>query len=155
MSDTTFVFRLSSYNQSALLTQVSQALEARNVLVSRAKMRLRLNRGKGVFKDRRPGQRNPFDKQAAKLLEGKDKIKVTDDIRISFNNVGMRTARSFIPYTEFYCGFETKDLLLLVYGPLVTLLQKRDLIEGELDELRTLLEKQLPLFTSIEKLKKL
>ena len=31
MSDTTFVFRLSSYNQSALLTQVSQALEARNV----------------------------------------------------------------------------------------------------------------------------
>ena len=119
MSDTTFVFRLSSYNQSALLTQVSQALEARNVLVSRAKMRLRLN------------------------------------IRISFNNVGMRTARSFIPYTEFYCGFETKDLLLLVYGPLVTLLQKRDLIEGELDELRALLEKQLPLFTSIEKLKKL
>ena len=81
MSDTTFVFRLSSYNQSALLTQVSQALEARNVLVSRAKMRLRLNRGKGVFKDRRPGQRNPFDKQAAKLLEGKDKIKVSDDIR--------------------------------------------------------------------------
>lgn len=155
MSEGTFVFRLSSYNRDALLNQVSQALEARNVLVSRAKMRLRLNRNKGVFKERRPGQRNPFDKQAAKLLEGKDKIRVSDDIRITFNSAGMRTARSYIPYTEFYCGFETKDLLLLVYGPLVTLLQKRDLVEGDLDGLRALLEKELPLFTSIEKLKKL
>lgn len=155
MSDTKYVFRLSAYNIKALMPEVSEALEARNVLVSRAKMRMRMLRGKGIFKERKPGKRNPFDKSAAKLLEGKDQFDPADDIRIVFNDVGMRTMRSFVPYTEFYCGFEMKDAIMLVYGPLVTLVQKKDLIEGDLEGLCALFKKELPLFASIKELKKL
>ena len=33
---------------------------------------------------------------------------------------------------------------MLIYGPLVTLLQKKDLIEGDIDELRQLFKERIP-----------
>lgn len=84
------------------------------------------------------GKRNPYKADAAKLLQGKDKFRAEDNIRIVFNSEGMRTARSFIPYREFQCWIETQDLLLFMYGPLVTMLQKTDLIEGSLGDFRRL-----------------
>lgn len=96
-----------------------------------------------------PGRKNPFDKSAAKLLDGKDKFLAEDDIRIVFDNHGMKATNKYIPYTEFYCGFETNHTFLLIFGPLVTLVQKRDLIEGDLDGFRALLKRVLPTFIKV------
>ena len=71
-----------------------------------------------------------------KLLKNKDSFLPEDNIRIVFNEYGMRSARSFIPYNEFQCWIETEDLFLFMYGPLVTLLQKTDLEDGELTDFR-------------------
>ncbi|HIS66417.1 MAG TPA: YcxB family protein [Candidatus Scatomorpha merdipullorum] len=101
----------------------------------------------GVISSRRG---NPYERDAAKLLDGKDKFLAEDDIRLVFSDVGMRSQRSFIPYKEFQCWMETDDLFMLIYGPLVTILQKHDLIEGELNDFRRLITKYIPIHARIK-----
>ena len=40
---------------------------------------------------------------------------------------------------------------MLIYGPLVTVLQKRDLVQGDLGELRELFREQLPAYRDLTK----
>ena len=65
-----------------------------------------------------------------------------------FSELGMRSARSFIPYKEFQCWIETEDLFIFMYGPLVTMLQKTDLIDGELTDFRRLILDNIKLHAS-------
>ena len=89
-------------------------------------------------------KKNPYDKAAAKLLSGKDQFLAEDDIRVIFNELGMKSVHSFIPYTEFACTVETNELFFLSYGPLVTMVKKSDLIEGDLDGFRKLVKRMIP-----------
>lgn len=99
----------------------------------------------GVFAVVHSQRKNPYARDAAKLLKGKDQFLPEDDIKIIFSEYGMRSQRSFIPYKEFQCWMETDDLFMLVYGPLVTLLQKTDLIDGEIKDFRALLIENIKL----------
>lgn len=152
MSEPRFVFRLTAYDTKALLPQVSRALELRNEIVSRAKYPFlwkakdkRAAKGKDRPPKPRPeGKPNPYDKLAAKLLKGKDEFLPEDNIRILLYDEGLKSHASYTPFTEFYGAIETDDTFLLVYGPLVTLLQKKDLIEGDIDELRELFKERIP-----------
>lgn len=149
MIEPRFIFRLTSYHTDKLLPQVSRALELRNEIVSRAKYPFLWKRkdklkAKGKERPARPSKSGAYDKAAGKLLKGKDELHAKDDIRILFYDEGMKTHASYIPFTEFYGAIETRDTIMLIYGPLVTLLQKHDLLEGDLGEFREMLKDVLP-----------
>ncbi len=153
MNEVRFVFRLTAYDTAALQPQVSRALEKRNEMVSRAKYPFLWKRkdklkakGKARPERHRPGA---FDKHAARLLKGKDEFLPEDDIRITLYDEGLRSHASYTPFSEFYGAIETKDTFMLVYGPLVTLLQKHDLIQGELEDLRKFLKKKMPSYFNV------
>ena len=93
---------------------------------------------------------NPYARDAAKLLDRKDQFLAEDDIKIIFNEYGMRSQRSFIPYKEFQCWIETEDLFLFMYGPLVTLLQKTDLVGGEIKDFRQLVIENIKLHAKVQ-----
>ena len=152
MSEPRFVFRLTAYNTSKLHPQVSRALELCNEIVSRAKYPF-LWKHKGPLGTHpvRAARQGAYDKAASKLLQGKDEFRAEDDIRISFYSEGMKTSRSYVPFTEFYAALETRDTFMLIYGPLVTVLQKRDLVQGDLGELRELFREQLPAYRDLTK----
>ena len=149
MMEPRFIFRLTSYHTDKLLPQVSRALELRNEIVSRAKYPFLWKRkdklkAKGKERPARPSKSGAYDKAAGKLLKGKDELCAKDDIRILFYDEGMKTHASYIPFTEFYGAIETRDTIMLIYGPLVTLLQKHDLLEGDLGKFREMLKDVLP-----------
>ncbi|HIT30563.1 MAG TPA: YcxB family protein [Candidatus Scatomorpha stercoravium] len=105
--------------------------------------------GGGIFGFYHAGRSNPYARDAVKLLKNKDSFLPEDNIRIVFNEYGMRSARSFIPYNEFQCWIETEDLFLFMYGPLVTLLQKTDLEDGELTDFRQLVIANIKLHAKV------
>ena len=151
MIEPRFIFRLTPYNTKKLLPQVSSALVVRNEMVSRAKYPF-LWRGRdrraarGKAKPEKPlseSKKRSFDKLAARLLKGKDQLYAEDNIRILLYDEGLKSHASYTPFTEFYGVIETKDTFMLVYGPLVTLLQKHDLIQGDINELRVFLEERI------------
>ncbi len=104
----------------------------------------------GIYGFYHAGRSNPYARDAAKLLKGKDSFLAEDDIRIVFNDYGMRSARSFIPYNEFQCWIETEDLFLFMYGPLVTLLQKTDLVDAEISDFRQLVIGNIKLHAKVK-----
>ena len=104
----------------------------------------------GIYGFYHAGRSNPYARDAAKLLKGKDSFLAEDDIRIVFNEYGMRSARSFIPYNEFQCWIETEDLFLFMYGPLVTLLQKTDLVDAEISDFRQLVIGNIKLHAKVK-----
>ncbi len=104
----------------------------------------------GIYGFYHAGRSNPYARDAAKLLKGKDSFLSEDDIRIVFNEYGMRSARSFIPYNEFQCWIETEDLFLFMYGPLVTLLQKTDLVDAEISDFRQLVIGNIKLHAKVK-----
>ena len=93
----------------------------------------------------RARKKNPFDRAAKILLEGKDKSSAEQAASVSFSEEGMTVpagggARAgtlsilagggkaeFVPYREFECAVETADSFLFVFGGRVLLLQKMDL----------------------------
>lgn len=92
----------------------------------------------------RKKKKNPFDRSAELLLEGKDTITVEPPITVSFSEEGMtipadHSTAETVPYRDFECAVETTDLFLLVYGQRVTVLQKKDLIAGNPASLAKLL----------------
>ena len=52
-----------------------------------------------------------------------------------------------VPYSSFEWVLETADLLLPMYHSAVTILQKKDLLTGNLSELRVLLKAQTQYFS--------
>lgn len=92
----------------------------------------------------RKKKRNPFDRSAELLLEGKDTIIAEPPITVAFSEEGMtiptdHSTAETVPYRDFECVVETVDLFLLVYGQRVTVLQKKDLISGNSASLAKLL----------------
>ncbi len=80
----------------------------------------------------RARKKNPFDRAAKILLEGKDKISAEQAASVSFSEEGMTVPAGggkaeFVPYREFECAVETADSFLFVFGGRVLLLQKMDL----------------------------
>ena len=49
----------------------------------------------------------------------------------------------FVPYSDFESAWETEDTLLLVFGQRVTLLQKQDLVQGDVASLSRLLSEKV------------
>ena len=56
----------------------------------------------------------------------------------------------FIPYSDFESAWETEDTLLLVFGQRVTLLQKQDLVQGNLNGLSRLLAEKVPTYQCVD-----
>ena len=80
----------------------------------------------------RARKKNPFDREAKILLEGKDKSSAEQAASVSFSEEGMTVPAGggkaeFVPYREFECAVETADSFLFVFGGRVLLLQKMDL----------------------------
>ena len=80
----------------------------------------------------RARKKNPFDRAAKILLEGKAKSSAEQAASVSFSEEGMTVPAGggkaeFVPYREFECAVETADSFLFVFGGRVLLLQKMDL----------------------------
>lgn len=89
----------------------------------------------------------PFDRSARLLLEGKDQTPESPVPAVSFSDQGMTLSEKgeteFVPYSDFESAWETEDTLLLVFGQRVTLLQKQDLVQGDVASLSRLLSEKV------------
>lgn len=95
----------------------------------------------------RKNREKPFDRSARLLLEGKDQTPESPVPAVSFSDQGMTLSEKgeteFVPYSDFESAWETEDVLLLVFGQRVTLLQKQDLVQGDVASLSRLLSEKV------------
>ena len=102
----------------------------------------------------RKNREKPFDRSALLLLEGKDQTPESPALVVSFSDEGMSLSSqgeaAFIPYSDFESTWETEDTLLLVFGQRVTLLQKRDLVQGDFSGLSRLLAEKVAVYQCID-----
>lgn len=95
----------------------------------------------------RKNREKPFDRSARLLLEGKDQTPESPVPAVSFSDQGMTLSEKgeteFVPYSDFESAWETEDTLLLVFGQRVTLLQKQDLVQGDVASLSRLLSEKV------------
>lgn len=87
----------------------------------------------GLWRSRKR-RKNPFDKSARLLLQGKD-AEPSELLEVQFSEEGMRIPTEegtveVITYEKFECVIEAEDIILIVFGERVMLLQKRDLVNG-------------------------
>lgn len=106
----------------------------------------------GLWRTRK-NREKPFDRSARLLLEGKDQTPESPAPVVSFSDQGMtfseKDKTEFVPYSDFESAWETEDTLLLVFGQRVTLLQKQDLVQGDLGGLSRLLSEKVPTYKLI------
>lgn len=87
-------------------------------------------------------QRARFDQAAEKLLKG---FASPPCARVRFTPEGMEIAgKPAASYSDFDFVAETEDLYLLTWNEKVTILQKKDLVQGDCPQFAALLHKQLP-----------
>jgi len=91
----------------------------------------------GLWRSRKH-KKNPFDKSAKLLLEGKD-AELPEPVEVVFSEEGMMIpagngATETISYDKFECVIEAEDCILFVFEERVTLLQKCDLVGGTPEE---------------------
>ena len=102
----------------------------------------------------RKNRENPFDRSARLLLEGKDQTPERPAPTVSFSDQGMSLSEKggseFVPYRDFESAWETADTLLLVFGRRVTLLQKRDLVQGDFSGLSRLLTEKVAAYQRMD-----
>ena len=102
----------------------------------------------------RKNREKPFDRSALLLLEGKDQAPENPAPLVSFSDQGMslsaKSETEFIPYSDFESAWETEDALLLVFGQRVTLLQKRDLVQGDFSGLSRLLAEKVAAYQRMD-----
>ena len=102
----------------------------------------------------RKNRENPFDRSARLLLEGKDQTPESPAPVVSFSDQGMtfseKDKTEFVPYSDFESAWETEDTLLLVFGQRVTLLQKRDLVQGDFSGLSRLLAEKVAAYQRMD-----
>ena len=209
-TDAPYLFRISSYDISRLLPQVSKALEKRTEHLSRERypgMWRQIDRLPSPSRGTRRGRlrtrlfsilclaagvilvvpglmeprscwclwspvqplwswgslgygapertgKKPFDCSARLLLEGKDQTPERPAPTVSFSDQGMSLSEKggseFVPYSDFESAWETADTLLLVFGQRVTLLQKRDLVQGDFSGLSRLLAEKIAAYQRID-----
>ena len=102
----------------------------------------------------RKNREKPFDRSARLLLEGKDQTPENPAPVVSFSDQGMtfseKDKTEFVPYSDFESAWETEDTLLLVFGQRVTLLQKRDLVQGDFSGLSRLLAEKVAAYQRMD-----
>ena len=107
----------------------------------------------GLWRTRK-NREKPFDRSARLLLEGKDQTPESPAPVVSFSDQGMtfseKDKTEFVPYSDFESAWETEDTLLLVFGQRVTLLQKRDLVQGDFSGLSRLLAEKVAVYQCID-----
>ena len=107
----------------------------------------------GLWRTRK-NREKPFDRSARLLLEGKDQTPESPAPVVSFSDEGMSLSSqgeaAFVPYRDFESAWETADTLLLVFGQRVTLLQKRDLVQGDFSGLSRLLAEKVAVYQCID-----
>ena len=107
----------------------------------------------GLWRTRK-NREKPFDRSARLLLEEKDQTPENPAPVVSFSDEGMSLSSqgeaAFIPYSDFESTWETEDTLLLVFGQRVTLLQKRDLVQGDFSGLSRLLAEKVAAYQRMD-----
>ena len=107
----------------------------------------------GLWRTRK-NREKPFDRSARLLLEGKDQTPERSAPTVSFSDQGMSLSEKggseFVPYSDFESAWETEDTLLLVFGQRVTLLQKRDLVQGDFSGLSRLLAEKVAAYQRMD-----
>ena len=107
----------------------------------------------GLWRTRK-NRENPFDRSARLLLEGKDQTPESPAPVVSFSDQGMtfseKDKTEFVPYSDFESAWETEDTLLLVFGQRVTLLQKQNLVQGDLPGLSRLLAEKVAAYQRMD-----
>lgn len=95
-----------------------------------------------------------FDREARQLLLGKSALPVGQSALVSLSPAcvtisgraetdgGVQEERRDIPYAEVLYAIETEDLFLLTGQRSGILLQKKDLVEGSLEDLRVFLSEK-------------
>ena len=91
----------------------------------------------GLWRSRKH-KKNPFDKSALLLLDGKDTISIEPPVTVSFSEIGMTTPTNdhnteCVSYAQFERIIETPDTFLLIHDTRATVLQKIDLAVGTID----------------------
>lgn len=92
-------------------------------------------------------KKDPFAQATDKLLEGKDDPAL-QALRVTFDDSAMTISPELpeygqtVPYSRMVLVLETADLLFFTTDEVIVVLQKRDLCDGSLDDLRTLLQAQ-------------
>ena len=107
----------------------------------------------GLWRTRK-NREKPFDRSARLLLEEKDQTPERPAPTVSFSDQGMSLSEKggseFVPYRDFESAWETADTLLLVFGRRVTLLQKRDLVQGDFSGLSRLLTEKVAAYQRMD-----
>ncbi len=109
----------------------------------------------GLWRGRKgKNKKNPFDKSAKLLLQGKDNISAESTILVTFSENGMTIPTEdanteMVPYSNFECVIETADIFLFVYDERVTLLKKADLATGDIDDFRKFVSANVSKYQSI------
>lgn len=94
--------------------------------------------------------RNPFDKSAATLLSGLEALPADQLPTVSFSAQEMTVdGTQTTLWTEFTFAVESPDAWLLVYEERVILLQKKDLVQGNAQDLGAFLAQRIPSFATV------
>lgn len=97
---------------------------------------------------RRRVRRDPYDRAAETLLQGRDS-EIMRVLHVTFDGQGMTVTQKdvepgvTVPYETMEMILETADLLLVVDGETITTLQKGDLCDGAMDGLRQMLQERV------------
>ena len=103
--------------------------------------------GAAALITRRRAPRDPYDRAAGKLLEGRENPELRV-LRVLFDSDGMvithvaAQEHHRVPYSEMAMILETKDRLLPITDEVIVTLQKQDQCTGMLTDLREWLQEQ-------------
>ena len=102
----------------------------------------------------RKNREKPFDRSARLLLEGKDQTPENPAPVVSFSDQGMtfseKIKRSLYRTVTLNQHGKQKTPCFLVFGQRVTLLQKRDLVQGDFSGLSRLLAEKVAAYQRMD-----
>lgn len=96
-----------------------------------------------LLRGRKPAQ-NPFDKSAALFLDGRDTIPEGQTSQVTFSDAGFTVITqsgtapvetSEVSYADVEYIIESDDLLGITYNEQIIVLQKKDMVEGDVSDL--------------------
>lgn len=97
--------------------------------------------GIGALWRSRKNKRNPFDKSAKILFEQRNSIPAEQNSKVIFAEDGMKIVaekegevnNEFVEYSDFKSVISTNDIILLVYKEKCVLLQKKELVNENIN----------------------
>jgi len=109
----------------------------------------------GLWRSRK-NRKNPFDKSAARLLQGKDTISAENPVVVIFSEEGMMLPADseeaeLVPYGNFERVIEAQDIFLFVFGERVMVLQKGDLTDSDVSGFSEFIARKVAKYQSLIK----